>query len=133
MSEYSSKIGAWLKKQFEWVDFSGKSYARRIESEKEARNANPVSEERAKENLRAIVTKLVERGWRIEILNDFDAVLSTKRQFNWILHGVLLIVFLFIFPLLALLWLVVMVILAVTRRPVTKRVWVEKNGEVFER
>ena len=133
MSEYANKISVWLKRQFEWVDFSGKSYARRIESEKEARNANPVSEDRAKENLRAIVTKLVERGWRIEIMNDFDAVLSTKRQFNWILHGVLLIVFLFIFPLLALLWLVVMVILAVTRRPVTKRVWVEKNGEVFER
>jgi len=133
MSEYANKLGAWLKKQFEWVDFSGKSYARRIESEQEARNANPVPEDQAKKNLRAIVTKLVERGWRIEILNDFDAVLSTKRQFNWILHGFLLIVFLFIFPLLALLWLVVMVILAVTRRPLTKRVWVEKNGEVFER
>jgi hypothetical protein len=133
MSEYANKIGAWLSKQLEWVDFSGKSYARRIEGEQEARNANPVSEDQAKENLRAIVTKLVERGWRIEILNEFDAVLSTKRQFNWILHGVLLIVFLFIFPLLALLWLVVMVILAVTRRPVTKRVWVEKNGEIFER
>jgi hypothetical protein len=114
MSEYANKIGAWLSKQLEWVDFSGKSFARRIESEQEARNSNPVSEDQAKENLRAIVTKLVERGWRIEILNDFDAVLSTKRQFNWILHGVLLIVFLFIFPLLALLWLVVMVILAVT-------------------
>jgi C4-dicarboxylate-specific signal transduction histidine kinase len=133
MSEYANKIGAWLSKQLEWVDFSGKSYARRIEREQEARNTNPVPEDQATENLRAIVTKLVERGWRIEILNDFDAVLSKKRQFNWILHCILLFVFLFIFPLLALLWLVVMVILAVTRRPVTKRVWVEKNGEVFER
>ena len=133
MKEFIRKAVEWIKSQIEWLDFSQKMYNKRIATEREYRNSNPVTEEKAKENLTVIVAKLVERGWHIEMKNEFDAILSKKPSFNWILHLILLLFFVVIFPPLAIFWLFVMVILAVTRRRSTKRVWVEKNGEVFER
>jgi hypothetical protein len=133
MSEAIEKTIAWFKRQIEWVDFSQKIYNKRIADESARREENPVSEEQAKENLRKVVAELVERGWRIEMQNTFDAILSKKQSFNWIFHLIFLLVLAVIFLPLALFWLFVMVILAVTRKPSTKRVWVEKNGEVFER
>jgi len=133
MSEVIRKTIVWFKRQIEWIDFSQKIYNKRIADESARRDANPISEEQAKENLQKVVAKLVERGWRIEMQNTFDVILSKKRGFNWIFHLILLLVLAVIFLPLALFWLFVMVILAVTRKPSTKRVWVEKNGEVFER
>jgi hypothetical protein len=133
MKDFIGKAVEWIKRQIEWLDFSQKMYNKRIATEREYRDSNPVTEEKAKENLKVIVAKLVERGWHIEMNNEFDAILSKKQSFNWILHLILLLVFVVVFPPLALFWLFVMVILAVTRRRSTKRVWVEKNGEVFER
>jgi hypothetical protein len=133
MSEVIRKTIVWFKRQIEWVDFSQKMYNKRVADESSRRDENPVSEERAKENLRKVVAELVERGWRIEMQNTFDAILSKKPGFNWIFHLILLLVLAVIFLPLALFWLFVMVILAVTRKPSTKKVWVEQNGEVFER
>jgi hypothetical protein len=104
-----------------------------LDEEKLARETNPVSEEIAKRALTVAVAQKVERGWRIEMQNEFDAIISKRREFNWILHIVLFILFLILFVPLAIFWLFVMVIIAVTRKRVTRRVWVEKNGEVFER
>ena len=133
MSEAIGKTIAWFKRQIEWIDFSQRMYNKRIADESARREESPVSEEQAKENLRKVVAELVERGWRIEMQNSFDAILSKKQGFNWIFHLIFLLVLAVIFLPLALFWLFVMVILAVTRKPSTKRVWVEKNGEVFER
>jgi hypothetical protein len=133
MKKFIESALLWLKRQLEWIDFSQKIYNKRIADESARRDANPVSDEQAKENLRKVVAKLVERGWRIEMHNTFDTILSKKSGFNWIFLLILLLVLAVIFPPLALFWLFVMVILAVTRKPSTKKVWVEKNGEVFER
>jgi hypothetical protein len=127
MSEVIRKTIVWFKRQIEWVDFSQKMYNKRVADESSRRDENPVSEERAKENLRKVVAELVERGWRIEMQNTFDAILSKKPGFNWIFHLILLLVLAVIFPPLALFWLFVMVILAVTRKPSTKKVWVFVN------
>ena len=123
----------WLLLQVEWIDFTGKRYKKRLDDEQLAREANPVSDQIAKKALTLAIAHKVERGWRIEMQNEFDAILSKRRDFNWILHILLVLLFLVLFAPLALLWLFVMVILAVTRKRVTSRVWVEKNGEVFER
>ena len=133
MKDIFRQARGWIKRQIEWIDFSQKMYNKRIAAEREYRDSNPVTEEKAKENLRAVVAKLVERGWQIEMTNEFDAILSKKQSFNWILHLLILLILLVIFPLLALFWLFVMVILAVTRKRTTKRVWVEKNGEVLQK
>ena len=120
----------WRKSATEALEFLGyKVYD--PTSIPEDPNMSP--DEIAQKNLRAVIAKLVERGWHIEMQNDFDAILSKKQGFNWILHLILLLIFAVIFPPLALFWLFVMVILAVTRKPSTKRVWVEKNGETFEK
>jgi hypothetical protein len=79
------------------------------------------------------LTEYVANGWRIEIENEYDAVLSKKRSFNWILHIILLIVFSFFFPPLAFLWLFVMVIIAMTQRSKTRRVWIDPEGQVQSR
>ena len=126
-------IKKWLLKQVEWIDFSGNRYKKRIEEEKLARETNPVSEEIAKKALTVAIAQKVERGWRIEMQNEFDAIISKRREFNWILHILLVILFLFMFAPLAIFWLFVMVIIAVTRKRITRRVWVEKNGHIFER
>jgi len=123
----------WIKRQIEWIDFSQKRYNARMAMERAHRDANPVSEEKAKESLKLAISKLVERGWHIEMQNEFDAILSKKRGFNWVFHLIFLLILAVVFTPLALFWLFVMVILAVTSKPSTKRVWVEKNGEVFER
>jgi len=133
MKEIFRKAATWIQRQSEWVDFSQKRYNARMAAEREFRNTNPVSEEKAKENLNAVIAKLVERGWHIEMENDSDFILSKKQGFNWIFHLIFLLILVVLFAPLALFWLFVMVILAVTRRRSTKRVWVEKNGEVFER
>jgi uncharacterized membrane protein (DUF485 family) len=133
MNKLWTPIKKWLLLQVEWIDFSGKRYQKRLNDEQLAREANPVSDEIAKKALTVAIAQKVERGWRIEMQNEFDAILSKRRDFNWILHVLLLLLFLVLFAPLALFWLFVMVILAVTRKRVTRRVWVEKNGEVFER
>ena len=133
MNRYWASIKKWLLRQVEWIDFSGNRFKNRIKEEALAREANPVSDEIAKRALTIAIAQKVERGWRIEMQNEFDAILSKKRDFNWILHVLLLLLFLILFAPLALFWLFVMVIIAVTRKRVTRRVWVEKNGEVFER
>ena len=133
MNRLWEPIKKWLLFQVEWIDFSGKRYKKRLAEEQLAREANPVSDEIAKKALTIAIAQKVERGWRIEMQNEFDAILSKRRDFNWILHILLVLLFLVLFAPLALFWLFVMVILAVTRKRVTRRVWVEKNGEVFER
>jgi septum formation topological specificity factor MinE len=133
MNTLTKKAVDWLKRQIEWIDFSQKRYNKRIAEEREYRDSHPVSVQQAKENLTAVVSKFVERGWRIEMQNEFDVILSKKQGFNWVFHLILLLILAVIFAPLALFWLFVMVILAVTKRQSTKRVWVEKNGEVFER
>ena len=133
MKHLINKATLWLKRQIEWVDFSQKLYNKRLAEELLLIDANPVSEDQSKVNLRKVIAKLVEQGWHIEMQNEFDAILSKKKGFNWIFHLLFLLILLFVFAPLALFWLFVMVILAVTRKPSTKRVWVEKNGEVFER
>ena len=133
MKSFWEPIKKWLLQQVEWIDFSGNRYKKRLDEEKLARETNPVSEETAKRALTVAVAQKVERGWRIEMQNEFDAIISKRREFNWILHILLFFLFLILFVPLAIFWLFVMVIIAVTRKRVTRRIWVEKNGEVFER
>ncbi len=92
-----------------------------------------VSEEEATSALRKVISLQVEKGWRIEMQNEFDAILSKKKNFPWFFHILLIVIFFVLFSPLAILWLAVMLIIAVTSKPITKRIWVEKNGEVFER
>jgi len=133
MKSFLETIKQWLLRQVEWIDFSGNRFKRRLEAEKLARDTNAVSDEVAKRALSVAIAQKVERGWRIEMQNEFDAIISKRREFNWILHILLLIFFIILFAPLAIFWLFVMVIIAVTRKRITRRVWVEKNGEVFER
>jgi hypothetical protein len=51
MKEIFRKAATWIQRQSEWVDFSQKRYNARMAAEREFRNTNPVSEEKAKENL----------------------------------------------------------------------------------
>jgi len=79
------------------------------------------------------LTQQVANGWHIEIQNEFDAVLSKKRSFNWIPHIVVILFGLFIFVPLAIFWLFVMIIVAVTQRTNTKRVWIDPEGQIKSR
>lgn len=87
----------------------------------------------AKALFRKTLTDNVANGWHIEIENEYDAVLSKKRAFNWIPHILIILLGVFAFMPLAFFWVFVMIIIAVTQRSKTKRVWVDPEGEIHSR
>lgn len=89
-----------------------------------------IDRKKANELFRTALTDNVANGWHIEIDNGYDAVLSRKRPFNWVFHILIVLVSLFIFAPFALLWFLVMIIIAVTQKPRTKRVWLDPEGEL---
>ena len=88
---------------------------------------------KAKALFKTALTDSVANGWHIEIENGYDAVLSKKRSFNWIPHIFIILFGFFVIGPFALFWIIVMIILAVTQKPKTKRVWVDPEGEVHSR
>ena len=96
-------------------------------------NPEGLDRKKAKALFRSTLTDNVANGWHIEIENDYDAVLSKKRSFNWIPHILIILFGLFVFVPLAVFWIFVMIILAVTQKSKTKRIWVDPEGEVHSR
>ena len=89
-----------------------------------------VDRKRAKELFKSALVDWVANGWHIEIENGYEAVLSKKKPFNWIPHLVIILLGLFLFAPLALFWILVMIIVALTRGTKTKRVWIDDEGKL---
>ena len=86
--------------------------------------------EEARKIFRSALTDYVAQGWKIEIENEFDAVISRKRTVRWVGKFLLfLLLFLIWFPL-ALFYLVIAIIMGVTARPKTMRVYIDEEGYV---
>lgn len=88
---------------------------------------------KAKELFRSALMDHVANGWHIEIENGYEAVLSRKKSFNWIPHVLFIIVTLFFAPILSFVWFFVMIIIAVTTKSRTKRLWLDPEGELHFR
>ena len=99
----------------------------------EFENGEDLDRRKAKALFKTALTDNVANGWHIEIENGYDAVLSKKRSFNWIPHILIILVSLFAFAPFALFWVLVMIILAVTQKPKTKRIWIDPEGEMHSR
>jgi hypothetical protein len=93
----------------------------------------PLTPEESRQLFRKALTDSVEGGWKIEIENELDAVLSKKPSFNWFGSLVGFVIFLLIYAPLALFFLVVVIIRGVTRRDVTRKIWIDDQGRVQRR
>ena len=93
----------------------------------------PPTEKEAQATFRKALTDLVEQGWKIEIENTFDAVLSRKKKPTWIGKLVLFLILLFAFAPLALFYLIIVVIISVNAKPITLRLWIDQEGRIQRR
>lgn len=93
----------------------------------------PPTEDQARKIFRDALTNRVENGWKIEIENQFDAVLSRKRETSWISKLIIFLLLLLIFAPLAIFYLVVVIIKGVNGKPVTQRLWIDENGRIQQR
>lgn len=93
----------------------------------------PLTPEESRLLFRQALTDAVEGGWKIEIENELDAVLSKKPTFNWFGSLVGFVFLLFIYFPFALFLLVVVIIRGVTRRDVTRKIWIDELGRVQRR
>ena len=89
-----------------------------------------VDRKKAQELFKSTLVNEVANGWHIEIENGYEAVISKKKSFNWIPHLVVILLGLFLFVPLAIFWLLVMVIVAISRGTNTKRVWIDDEGKL---
>ena len=120
----------YFKKAWDWFEFSTPKSGNNLQI---TESKGDISLEEGKRILRAELTRRAEKGWKIEIENDTDAVVSKKGSIAWLLHIFIILFFLVIFPVLSFVWLIVMVILAITKKPRTMRIWVEKDGSLYSR
>ena len=93
----------------------------------------PFTPEESRILFRKALTDSVEGGWKIEIENDLDAVLSKKPTFNWFGSLVGFVILLFIYFPFALFLLVVVIIRGVTRRDLTHKIWIDDRGQIQRR
>jgi hypothetical protein len=93
----------------------------------------PLTPEESRLLFRKALTDSVEGGWKIQIENELDAVLSKKPSFNWFGSLVGFVILLFIYFPFALFLLVVVIIRGVTRRDVTRKIWIDDKGRVQRR
>jgi hypothetical protein len=93
----------------------------------------PLTPEESRILFRKALTDSVEGGWKIEIENELDAVLSKKPTFNWFGSLVGFVILLFVYFPFALFLLVVVIIRGVTRRDVTRKIWIDDKGQVQRR
>ena len=93
----------------------------------------PLTPEESRILFRKALTDSVEGGWKIEIENELDAVLSKKPTFNWFGSLVGFVILLLIYFPFALFLLVVVIIRGITRRDVTRKIWVDNQGRVQRR
>lgn len=93
----------------------------------------PPTPEEAKKILREAITNFVADGWNIEIENEFDVVLGRKARFRWAGKLVIFLLLLFIFAPLAIFYLIVVIIRAVTEKPSRLHVWVDEDGRIQRR
>ena len=119
-----------LKAAWEWFSV-GKPLPPQVDQNGEA--LPPPSEDQARTIFRDALTNRVENGWKIEIENQFDAVLSRKRDTAWVSKLIIFLILLFIFAPLAIFYLVVVIIKGVNGKPVTQRLWIDENGRIQQR
>jgi hypothetical protein len=93
----------------------------------------PLTPEESRLLFRKALTDSVEGGWKIEIENELDAVLSKKPSFNWFGSLVGFVILLFIYFPFALFLLVVVIIRGITRRDITRKIWIDDKGRVQRR
>jgi hypothetical protein len=86
--------------------------------------------EEARKLFRSALTDYVAQGWRIEIENEFDAVISRKRHSGWIGKFIVFLILVFLWFPLAIFYLVIAIIASVNARPKTKRIFVDEDGYI---
>lgn len=86
--------------------------------------------EEAKKVFRQALTDYVAQGWTIEIENEFDAVISRKPKFRWVLKLIVFLVLLLVFFPLAIFFLLVVLIRGLTSRPRRLRVYIDPEGNI---
>jgi hypothetical protein len=90
----------------------------------------PPSAEQARLLFREALTNRVADGWKIEIENQFDAVLSRKQKPTWIGKLILFLILLIVFAPLALFYLIIVIITSVNAKPSTLRIWIDEDGRI---
>ena len=89
-----------------------------------------LSPEERRAKFRLALTDRVSAGWHLEIENEFDAVISRKKDFNWIGSFLLFILLFFLFAPIAFFYLIVLGIVKITAKPRTIRIWVDIYGDI---
>lgn len=90
----------------------------------------PPSAEQARLLFREALTNRVADGWKIEIENQFDAVLSRKQNPTWFGKLILFLILLVVFAPLALFYLIFVIITSVNAKPSTLRIWIDEDGRI---
>ena len=91
--------------------------------------AKPTPEE-ARALFRNALTEYVSSGWRIEIENEFDAVISKKSEFHWVGKLLIFILLLFVWWPLSIFYLIVVLVRGVTAKPKNRRLYIDEEGEI---
>lgn len=94
---------------------------------------SPLSEDQRRLVFREFLTRKVSEGWSIEIENPFDAVLSKKQPFSWIVKFFIFIILLLVFLPLAIFYLIVVVVRGVNTTPYRQFYSVDEFGRVTQR
>ena len=75
-----------------------------------------------RDQLTALVTDWVARGYRVEIRNDYDAVVSKSKRTSHVLHLLLTII-------TAGLWIPVWIIVTINNRTRRYRISIDESGQ----
>ena len=127
MSEHLSKLVQAIKGWWKNLSDPDKSvhFPKTVEEP-----LNHPSPEEARIAFRSALTDYVANGWTIEIENEFDAVISHKRQFRWILRLFVFLLLLLVIPPLAFIFLLVVIVISLTAKAKRTRIWIDPEGRI---
>jgi hypothetical protein len=127
MSDFLSKIGSLLQKA--WFRFTvPKPLSPLLDDQRQP--SSPPTPEEARRKFRSEITDYVAGGWRIEIENEFDAVLSKKAPFHWVGKLIIFLLLLLIFVPIGLFYLIVVIVKGVNAKPARLRIWIDDDGHI---
>ena len=89
-----------------------------------------ISSEERRAKFRSFLTDKVSAGWRIEIENEFDAVISRKIQTGWFGKFLIFVLLLLIFLPLAIFYLIYVIVKGVQGKQKLLRVWIDIYGNI---
>lgn len=92
----------------------------------------PPTPEEARAGFKRALTVKVAEGWKIEVENEYDAVISRKLKFKWVLKLLIFLVLCFV-PPIAFLYVVIVILMSFNRRPKRLQIGIDPNGWIVEK